>query len=51
VDNMLVALTNVTGWTNERTVDVAGLNAAPSATGAAAVTTILANGAATVITN
>ena len=52
VDNMLVALANsVTAWAIEKTVDVAGVNAAPSATGTSAIPTISAAGATTILTN
>ena len=52
VDNMLVALaSNVTSWTVERTVNVAGSNASPSATGTSAIPAISAAGATTILTN
>ena len=52
VDNMLVALaSNVTSWTIERTVSVAGSNASPSATGTSAIPAISAAGATTILTN
>ena len=52
VDNMLVALTNVTSWAVEKSVYVEGAaNAAPTATGLAAKATILGNGALIVVHN
>jgi hypothetical protein len=50
-DNVLLALTGVTGWVGPRIVDVSGNNAAPSATGLGYRATILSNGAAVVMTN
>lgn len=52
IDNILVALTNITTWANTRLVNLQGSgNAAPSGTGQAARTTILANGAVSVLVN
>ena len=45
VDNMLVAAdTNVVSWASEKSVALAGLNAAPSATGLAAKSSLEGKG-------
>ncbi len=54
IDNILIALSSVTSWGGgaNSTVNLTGTNnAAPSAVGNAAITTILGNGCASVLTN
>jgi hypothetical protein len=51
VDNILAGAANVNTWINEKTVDLRGLNAAPSAAGLASKATILSNGATSVLHN
>jgi hypothetical protein len=52
IDNILVALTNIISWTSDSSVNLQGAgNASPTGTGQAARTTILANGATSVLVN
>ena len=51
VDNVLAGAANVNTWTIEKSVDLRGLNAAPSAAGLASKATILSKGATSVLHN